>query len=197
MNRIKRTLQAVPSSAWAGIVLILFFAVVVNGYLGSRNILNILKSTSALVVVSAGMTMVILMGQIDMSVGGVITVSATAAGMYLQAADTVTVGTVLVAVLICCAIGTACGLFNGNMIGYKNFNYWLITFGSMSMAFGLAKGITNGGVLSGFDKKFLWISGGKMLGISMCIVWAILICAVALAVHYKTRFGFHIYAIGD
>lgn len=197
MNKIKQYLKGIPSSAWAGILLILFFAVAVEGYLSSRNIFNILKSTSALAVVAVGMTMVILLGEIDMSVGGVITISATAAGLYLHSLETVSVVHIVIAVVICCAVGFAFGVFNGYMIGIKRFNFWLITFGSMSAAFGLAKGITNGGVLSGFDKQFRWISNGEVCGISMCIIWAVLIGIIAIFVQYHTRFGVHIYAIGD
>ncbi|MDE6949443.1 MAG: ABC transporter permease [Lachnospiraceae bacterium] len=197
MNSIKKFLKGISGSTWAGIVLILFFAIVIDNYLGSRNVMNILKSTSALIVVSVGMTMAILLGEIDMSVGGIITISATAAGMYMQSVETVTAGTVVAAVIICCLTGFAFGVFNGYMIGIKRFNFWLVTFGSMSISFGLAKGITKGGVLSGFDKKFQWISTGSFMGISMCIIWAFLISILALLFLYKTRFGLHIYAIGD
>ena len=197
MNKVKNYLKGISGSSWAGVALIVFFAVVIDNYLGSRNVMNILKSTSALVVVSVGMTMAILLGEIDMSVGGVITIAATAAGIYMQSVETVTAGTVVIAVIICCFVGLAFGIFNGYMIGIKKFNFWLVTFGSMSISFGLAKGVTNGGVLSGFDKKFQWISTGEILGISMCIIWAVIICIIALLVLYKTRFGLHIYAIGD
>jgi len=197
MNRVKNFLKGISGSSWAGIALIVFFAVVIDNYLGSRNLMNIFKSTSALVVVSVGMTMAILLGEIDMSVGGVITIAATLSGMYLQAVETVTVGSVIIAAVICCLVGLAFGLFNGYMIGIRKFNFWLVTFGSMSISFGLAKGVTNGGVISGFDKKFQWISTGQVFGISMCIIWAAIICMIAVLVLYKTRFGLHIYAIGD
>ena len=197
MNRVKIFLKGISGSSWAGIALIVFFAVVVDNYLGSRNLMNILRSTSALVVVSVGMTMAILLGEIDMSVGGVITIAATLAGIYMQAHETVTVGTVIIAVVICCLVGLAFGMFNGFMIGMKQFNFWLVTFGSMSISFGLAKGVTNGGVISGFDKKFQWISTGRVLGISTCIIWSVILCVITVLVLYKTKFGLHIYAIGD
>ena len=197
MNRVKRFLKGISGSMWAGIGLIFLFAVVIENYLGARNVMNILRNSSVLVVVAAGMTMIILMGEIDMSVGGVITIAATAAGLYLQSVGTVTVGNVLLGALICAAVGLAFGIFNGYMIGIRKFNYWLVTFGSMSMGFGLAKGVTNGGVLSGFDPKFRWISMGEVLGLSMCIVWALLICAAVLFLQYRTQFGLHLYAIGD
>ena len=190
-------MKGIPGATWAGIVLIVFFAIIIDNYLGSRNLMNILKSTSALAIVSIGMTMAILLGEIDMSVGGVVTIAATAAGIYLQSVEKVSAVNVIIGVLICCIVGLLFGIFNGYMIGIKKFNYWLVTFGTMSITFGLAKGITGGNVLSGFDPKFRWISTGKFLGIDMCIVWAVLISLAALFVMYKTRFGLHIYAIGD
>lgn len=197
MNRIKSSIKGISGSMWAGIALILIFAVVIENYLGARNVMNILRNSSALVAVAAGMTMIILLGEIDMSVGGVITIAATVAGTYLQSMEVVTVGNVLLGAVICAAVGLAFGIFNGYMIGIRRFNYWLVTFGSMSMGFGLAKGITNGGVLSGFDPKFRWISMGDVLGISMCIIWAVLICVIVSFMQYKTRFGLHLYALGD
>lgn len=197
MNKVKRALKSITGSTWAGIALIILFAILVPNYLGMRNAMNILKNTTALVIASVGMTMAILLGQIDMSVGGVITVASTLSGIYLHSVETVTVGNVLIAVLISCGVGLVFGAFNGYMIGYLKYNYWLVTFGSMSMAFGLAKGITDGGVVSGFDSKFLWISNGEPFGVAMCIVWAVLICVIAIFITYKTRFGLHIYAIGD
>lgn len=197
MHRVKGFLKGISGSMWAGIALILIFAIVIENYLGVRNVMNILRNSSALVAVAAGMTMIILLGEIDMSVGGVITIAATITGTYLQSMETVTVGNVLLGAVICAAVGLAFGIFNGYMIGMKRFNYWLVTFGSMSMGYGLSKGITNGGVLSGFDTKFRWISMGDVLGISMCIVWAVLICLAVMFMQYKTRFGLHLYAIGD
>ena len=197
MNKIKSLLKRIPGSTWAGIVLILLFAVLVPNYLGLPNVLNILKNTTALVIVSVGMTMSILLGEIDMSVGGVITASATLAGLYLKSLETVTAVNILLVIVIACAIGLLFGAFNGYMIGYGRYNFWLVTFGSMSIAFGLAKGVTNGGVVSGFPKSFQWISTGRIGSISMCIIWAALICVLAVFILYKTTFGLHIYAIGD
>jgi ribose transport system permease protein len=197
MNKAKNFFKGISGSTWAGIALIIIFAFLIENYLGARNILNILQSTSALVVVSVGMTMTILLGEIDMSVGGVLTVAATVAGIYLQSFETVTWGNVIVAVLICCGIGMLFGIFNGFMIGIKKFNFWLVTFGTMSIGFGLAQGITNGGVISGFDQKFRLISTGELFGIDLCIIWAVIICVIAVLATYKTRFGLHLYAIGD
>ncbi|MDD2981124.1 MAG: ABC transporter permease [Hespellia sp.] len=197
MNRVKRLIKSVPGSTWAGILLMVFFAFAAKGYLSERNIMNILQSTSALVVLAAGMTMVILLGEIDMSVGGVLTIAATVTGMYLKLYETITVANIMIALLICCAIGVAFGLLNGLLIGYMRFNFWLVTFGTMSMGFGLAKGVTGGGVLSGFDTMFRWISTGRVFGIRTCIIWAAIICAIVIFVNYKTKFGLHIYAIGD
>ncbi len=197
MRQFGRLIRRIPSSVWAGIVLIIFFAIFANGYLSGRNILNILRSSTALMVVSAGMTLCILMAQIDMSVGGVITAAATSAGLYLQAVAPVTVFNVLVAIIICLAVGFAFGLLNGFLIGTLNFNFWLVTFGTMSIGFGLSKVLTGGGVLSGFDKKFQWISNGKPFGVSMCIIWAAIFCVIMLFIQLRSRFGLHIYAIGD
>lgn len=197
MNKVKRFLKSISGSTWAGIALIVLFALIVPNYLSTRNVLNILKNSTALVIAAVGMTMAILLGQIDMSIGGVITVAATVTGMYLQSVEVVSVGHVIIAVLISCAVGLAAGAFNGYMVGIKGYNYWLVTFGTMSLTFGLAKGITNGGVVSGFPPEFRWISNGEIFGVSLCIVWAALICIIAIFITYKTRFGLHIYAIGD
>ena len=197
MDKVKKLVKSIPGSTWAGIAIVIFFTIAIPGYLGKINVLNILKSTTALLVTSIGMTMAILTGQIDMSVGGIVTIAATVAGLYLHSVAQVTAANAVIAVLIACLIGLLFGLFNGYMIGIRNYNFWLITFGSRGIAFGLAKGITGGNVVSGFDKVFTNISNYKVGGISLCIIWAVLISLIALYVMYRTRFGLHIYAVGD
>lgn len=197
MTKLKKGLKSVSGSTWAGILLIIFFAFAIRNYLGFQNVMNILKNTTALLVVSVGMTMAILLGEIDMSVGGIITISATVTGIYLKSLQSVTPLNVIIAVLISCLIGIIAGAFNGYMIGIRKYNFWLVTFGTMSLTFGISKGITNGGVVNGFDKQFQWLSNGTVFKVSMSIIWTIIICIIATLILYKTRFGFHIYAIGD
>ena len=103
---------------------------------------------------------------------------------------------VVITILIGLAVGLLFGIFNGLMIGKFKFNYWLITFATMSIGYGIAKIVTNGNLLAGYSKVFRFLADGNIL-FSTCIWWAIIIVIIASIILKKKRLGYGIYAIGD
>lgn len=195
--KVKDVLKKIPAIAWGILAVILIFIFFADGFILPRNLFNILGNTSVLMIASVGMTFAILSQQIDISIGGVMSVSGLAAAMFVKGIDEPSVCQVFLAFIIASLIGLAFGVFNGLMIGVLNYNYWLITFATMSIGYGMAEVINNGNVVSGLSKNFRNVADGKFLGIRTVVYVAAAVMIVMCWILYKTRFGMHIYAVGD
>ena len=192
-------LKKVNGLIYASIVILLAFSIFAPGFLSQQNVELILKNSAILMVVSIGMTMAILSQQVDLSIGGTMSLAGLIAAYYVVSCETITAGSILLTLLIGAAVGAAVGLFNGLLIGRLKFNYWLATFATMSITFGLALGLSDGKIVSGYDKMFRkgLCSGTQFLGIPNLIWISVVICILMLVVIRKTRFGYHLYAVGD
>lgn len=179
------------------LLMFIFFTLINNKFIGIANILNILKNASVLAIVSMGATMAILSAKIDLSIGYVMSLSAIITTMFITSFETLTTGYIILGCLMGMTVGTLFGLFNGLMIGKYKFDYWLITFASMSIAQGLSQVVSDGKIISGFGKPFRAVASTEFLGIDTVVWIAVLICAIAIFISTKTRFGYAIYAIGD
>ena len=194
---MKLSFKKVPGLMWGSILMVVFFMIFAPNYMTQRNIVNILQNSAILLIVSMGMGITILSGQIDMSIGGVMTVSAVVAAVYLSQFEDPTTAQLFITLLI--GIGTGCvfGFLNGILISKFNFNFWLVTFAMMSISYGFARVFTDGKVFSGFSKSFRNITRMKILGIPNVVIIAIVVSLIMFFLTYKTRFGMHLYAVGD
>lgn len=197
MKRVKNIFKHVPGILVGILILILIFAVLNPLFLSRQNIINILNNAAVLLIVSCGMTMAILSGQLDMSVGGTATFSAMIVGIYMSRFEEPSVIQILIGVMAGILIGAVFGIFNGIMIGYFKYNYWLVTFSTMSIGYGLAQVVTRGKIISGYGKAFRSISAKPILGMPSLIWVSLIVLAAFLVITYKTRFGMHLYAVGD
>jgi len=195
---LKANLKKVSGIMWASLLMIVIMFIFVPNFSQFRNFDNILKNTAVLLIVSIGMTMAILSSQIDLSIGGVMSASAMICAMYLNQFENPSIGQILVTFLIAILVGLCFGLLNGILIGKYKYNYWLVSFATMSMGYGLAQIVTNGNIIAGFSKRFRHVADGKLGGtISNVILISALIVIIMVIVLKRTRFGLHIYAVGD
>lgn len=182
---------------WGILFVVIFFTILNPRFLTFRNVENMLVDSSVLLIVSVGMTMSILSAQIDMSVGGTATLAGMVAGIYMQQFETPSAVQILVCVVVAVLVGTAVGAFNGVMIGKLKYDFWLVTFAAMSITFGLSQVVTGGNVISGFSKSFRNVSNYEVLGLPMIVFISAVVIAVMIFVLRRTRFGMHVYAVGD
>ncbi|HEX8831531.1 MAG TPA: ABC transporter permease, partial [Longimicrobium sp.] len=156
------------------------------------NVLNVLRQNSMLGFVALGMTMVILTGGIDLSVGSVLAVSG------IVAATLSPYGT-LAAVLGGLAAGTLLGTLNGVLITRARIQPFIVTLAMMIAARGAALGVTNEDSVH-VDRVatgFLWLGRGRVAGIPVPVLLAALAFAIGWVVLRYTRFGRYVYAAGD
>lgn len=174
-------------------ILFIFMSIFAEGFFSWYNIHNLLKDTSILLVVAAGMTLVILIGKIDMSAGSVMSLTAIVTTILLANG-----AHVVLALLAGIASGALIGLLNGYLVGIQKLDHFVTTFATMSLAKGLALVICDGDIINtgNADFKAIGASTSLFLGIHVYIWIVAVIFAVMLFVLTKTKFGYKIYSIG-
>jgi len=157
-----------------------------------ENLLNVLRQNSMLGFVALGMTMVILTGGIDLSVGSVLAVAG------IVAAKLSGQGT-LVAIAGGLAAGALLGTLNGVLITRARIQPFIVTLAMMIAARGVALGVTgeNSVRVDRAAAGFLWLGRGRIVGIPVPVVLAALAFVVGWIVLRYTRFGRYVYAAGD
>ena len=162
-----------------------------KSFLTRGNIMNILQQVSMVSIIAAGMTFVILMGAIDLSVGSIVAFTGliTAALMKYYGIDPwLAVATGLLA-------GAFMGFLNGAMVAYMALPPFIATLGMMSIARGGAFTITNGDTIFSLPGSFLTITErwGTIPIPAIVMLVVFLVCAYILNF---TRLGRYTYAIG-
>lgn len=163
---------------------------------------NILRQISVNLCLSIGMTLVILSGGIDLSVGAILGFAgAIAAGLLKNGLMLSPLGvrlefTVTGAIVAGVAVGAAAGWFNGFAITRFKLPPFVATLGMLSIARGLTMLWTGGFPITSLGETFGFIGTGAILGMPMPVWIMVALVAVFVVVTRRTRFGRHIYAVG-
>lgn len=184
------------------VVLVVALSLTTESFLSTENGLNVLRQISINLCLSIGMTLVILSGGIDLSVGSVLALSgAVAAGLLKNGVPLTGLGvhvevTVAGAIVAGVLVGGAAGAVNGLTITRFGLPPFVATLGMLSIARGLTRLWTGGYPITGLDDTFCFLGAGHWLGIPMpAWITAGLVAAFALLTT-RTRFGRHLYAVG-
>ncbi len=180
-----------PGAVYALIVLSLVFSVFTAQFLTLRNLTNVGMQGSVLIIVSLGMTLIILSEGIDLSIGPVLGL----AGVVLALGVKQEMGLPL-AMLLAILVGGAFGALNGGLIAYLGLPPFVVTLGSFGMAQGLALVLTEGSSVAGLGSAIQYFNDGRILGIQVPIVLAATAFAVVHVVLYRTKFGTYVFALG-
>ena len=191
LYNIIRLLKKLPGIVYGLTIIIVFFSVTANYFFTFVNMMNILKHASVLIMVSLGMTLAILLGKIDMSVGSVMSLVGVVTGTFLHRGIPT-----LIAICIGLAVGCIIGFVNGYLIGIKRFDYWIVTFANMGIAQSLALVISNGYTIPGFDSSFRFLGDGQIYGVPVGIIIAFIITLAIMNITYNTKYGSNIYSVG-
>ncbi len=162
------------------VLLCVFLSFSTDTFLSMRNFLNVMDQITVLGVMAVGMTLVILIGGIDLSVGSVLALS----GMVMGYLGDNRQWPFVIAILVALAASAACGLTSGLMVTRLRMPAFIATLAMMSIARGLASIITNGEQIVGFPDwfsnlaiirhfGFLTVTVGIMVAITV-IAWIVL-----------------------
>ncbi|MBE2215635.1 MAG: ribose ABC transporter permease [Opitutaceae bacterium] len=171
-------------------------------FLTTDNGLTILRQVSINMCLSLGMTLVILSGGIDLSVGAILGFSgAVAAGLLKNGLSIPALGlhlqfTTSGAILAGVLIGAALGWHNGVAITRFRLPPFIATLGMLSIARGLAFLWTGGFPITGLGADFGQIGTGAWLGVPVPVWIMVVLVGMFLVVAKRTRFGRHLYAVG-
>ena len=162
-----------------------------DSFLSSGNINNILRQVSINAIIAAGMTLVILTGGIDLSVGAVMALSGTlAAGLMVGGLNGG------IALLVCLGVGLCFGLANGAFVALGKMPPIIVTLATMGIARGLALIYTGGYPISGLPNWIRFFGAGSVLGVQTPIVVMVLVYVLGWVLLERTPFGRYVYAIG-
>lgn len=174
------------------ILLIIVVTISTPRFLTTSNILNLLKSNSVNAIISCGMLMAILMGEIDISVGSTVGLSGII-GAYMMTNMGIPVGPTI---CICLMVGALVGIVNGIAISYLKVPAFVATLATQSIGRGLTEIISGGVTIRVRDDSYTAIGNTSIGGISVIIIYAAVILVFTWFLLNRTRFGYYIYAIG-
>ncbi len=184
------------------ILMITAMSLLSDRFLSPANGWNILRQISVNVCLSIGMTMIIIAGGIDLSVGSILALAgAVTAGLiknpvpipWLDIQLEFTVGGAILAGL---AVGMLLGWFNGQMITRVRIPPFIATLGMLSIARGLTMLWTKGFPITGLGTSFATIGTASFVGVPVPVWISVLLSIAFIVVTNKTRFGRYIYAVG-
>lgn len=175
-----------------GLVLILaVFAALAPGFLGERNLVNILQQSSINACVALGMTLVIISGGIDLSVGPTAALAAVLAATLMKGGVPVPL-----AVAAALGLGALCGAINGALVSFGGLQPFIVTLGTLSTYRALALIATGGNPILGVPQAFRAVANGNLLGVPAPVLTVLAVAAAAGVLLRKTPFGEYLLAVG-
>ena len=191
-------LRAVDPSryiVYVGFILILVgFSIVLrdDGFLTTRNLLNIVQQTAPITIMAVGMVFVLTAGEIDLSIGPIVAVSALISALVLRE------NFWFLGAAAGLAAGAAIGAANGLLVAYMRLPSFLVTLATMGFLAGVARWLTDLQSVPITNDTFNGIFGaGSLFGIPSLVLWTIGIVLLGHFFYRETRYGAHVHAIGD
>jgi ribose transport system permease protein len=170
--------------------LVVLLAVVSPHFLTTGNMVIVLRQAALQFLMAAGLTLVVLTGGIDLSIGAVLGLGACVGAGFIAS------GSVLLGVTAALAAGLACGLVNGALVAYIGIPAFIATYGMLWVAHGLGYVFMKGEVIHGFPAAFRTLGAGFLGSIPIPVLVAGIVLVAIHVVLHLTRFGRALYAIG-
>jgi len=173
------------------VLMVVVFASLTDVFLTQRNLVNILQQSSINACIAIGMTLVIISGGIDLSVGPAAALSAVLSATLLMAGYPVPV-----VILTALSIGLACGFLNGLLIAFAGLQPFIVTLGTLSLFRALALIYTGGSPVLGLPNEFRQIFSSYVFGLPMPVIVVGVLAVAATVLLKKTPLGEYILAVG-
>jgi len=175
------------------IALCLVIAALEPKFLSVGNLTGVARQTAVITIMAMGMTMVMVAGGIDLSVGSVMALAGVTGALAMASGAPVIIG-----IAVAVAAGAVCGLMNGAAIATLRIPAFIVTLGAMGIYRGVGLLVTDGKAVVGLPSSFGYLAEGNLLGLIPVPLVAVL--SLALATHFllsHTRAGRYGYAIGS
>ena len=161
-------------------------------YLNYNNFMNSMINFMDKGVMVYGIMMVLILGEIDISIASIITLSACTAGWAFE------LGIPLwLCIIIALSVGVLCGAFNGLLlVAFPELNSTIVTLGTQILFRGLAYMLLEDASLKGYAKQLSLLAWGQILGIPVILFSFIILTIVCGYIIHRMAFGRRLYAIG-
>ncbi|SDI56622.1 ABC transporter permease [Natribacillus halophilus] len=176
----------------AFLILFVVSSILSPRFLEFSNLMNILMQVSIIGVIALGMTMIMLSGGIDLSVGSVLALVGVFSVIALNAS-----GSIFIAIITALAVGAFTGFLNGFMVAKLKIAAFIATLGMMAAARSIALYTSDGGSISGEVEGFSAISNSSIGAVQSPIFIFGLMAVLVFILLHQTRFGRYVYAIGS
>jgi ribose transport system permease protein len=173
------------------IIIIAIFGLLVPDFLSQRNLVNILQQSSINACLALGMTLVIISGGIDLSVGPTAAIAAVITAALLVAGTPIPF-----AILAGLGIGVVCGLVNGVLVAYVGLQPFIVTLGTLSTYRAIALIYTGGNPVFGLPPAFRSLFNGSVGGIPNSVIMVAVVAILAWVLLKKTPLGEYLLAVG-
>jgi ribose transport system permease protein len=173
------------------IIMVVVFSSMSHVFLTERNLVNILQQSSINACIAIGMTLVIISGGIDLSVGPTAALAAVISASLLMAGFPVPI--VLLSAL---AVGLACGAVNGTLIAYGGLQPFIVTLGTLSLFRALALIYTGGNPVLGLPNEFRRLFASEIFGLPVPVIVVGVLAIAATVLLKKMPLGEYILAVG-
>ena len=177
--------------AVVGIALFLLGGSLVPNFLKPGNLLNVIRQSSVIAIAAVGMSQVIVIKGIDLSVGGNISFCGMVIGLLFTHGVSVPV-----AILVALVVGVLLGLISGSLVAYLNVPPFVSTLVIGQITQGAAYLFNNGNSIGNFPDAFKYIGNGTLLGIPISDFLMVVYIALGVIITLYLPIGTHIYGLG-
>ena len=157
-----------------------------------QNIFNVLRQISTNLFLACGMTMVIILGGIDLSVGSIIALSGCISAGCVARYNL----PLPIALLMGLLVGLLVGMFNGAVISKTTIPAFIVTLATMNIAKGLAYVYTGGSPVRAVTKEWQFLGAGYVGIFPTPVVILVIVLIITAIIMNKTKMGRHMYAVG-
>jgi ribose transport system permease protein len=174
------------------IVLFVGLALASPHFLTNTNLSSVVRQTAVINIMALGMTLIIVSGGIDLSVGAILAMGGLLGTMAMQKGSPIWVG-----VLVGLLTGAFWGFVNGLLTTKLRINPFIVTLGTLGIIRGLTLIISNGLPVHEIPAAFSFLGEGNVLGVPF-VLWILVICAAVVhTILQHTRLGRYAFAIGS
>ena len=198
-KRMRRAMSSSPAYMFVILLLLAAFFTLMRPatFASAFNLRNIFLDASTLMVLSIGMTYVMIAGGFDLSIGSVLVFAGVAAAKTMEAMGTDNIATVAAGLAVALLAGMAWGLFNGFCISRLRVSALITTLGTMGAALGVSYLLTGGNDIRTVPDTLIAIGSGSFGGVPWLVIVSAAFTMVGMIVLHMTRFGRHTYLVGS
>ena len=183
------------------VIAVVVFTLMSDNFLTSRNLMNVLRQSVFLTIVSLGQMLALLSGGFDLSVGTVVAVASVVGALVMATLYAAMPESVTLAIVLGCLAGvlagTMIGVVNAVGVAFANVSPFMMSLGMASVGFGIALYLTGGVPVYGMPIEFGDVVGFGTFGGVPTPVWVAMLLIVLMAVLlYRTHWGRQFYAVG-